>query len=94
MTTEEAKQILNQLVERLAAIEHERWSHWQSYLHSCGTLQPSGSLLLPADLVAHWAEQMNTEYQALSDSEKESDRVQVHRYLPIIATAFANAKKS
>lgn len=31
---------------------------------------------------------MNTPYSALSEEEKESDREQVRRYLPIITDAF------
>lgn len=72
------------LLEMLAAVEHERWSHWQRYLHSRCTVGADGSLTIPADLVKSWATQMRTQYAALSDAEKESDREQVRRYLPII----------
>jgi hypothetical protein len=92
MTIETAQQILDRMIETLASIEHERWSHWQSYLHSCGTLRPDGALVLPADLIERWSDQMRTEYPALSEEEKESDREQVRRYLPIIAAAFADEK--
>ena len=72
------------LVERLAAIEHERWAHWQRYMHGQGVRQPDGSLLLPAHLVQRWERQIDTPYEALTDAEKESDREQVRRYLPIL----------
>lgn len=73
-----------ELVEALAAIEHERWSHWQKYLHSKCTVNDDGSLTIPADLVARWAEQMGTPYTELAAGEKESDRDQVRRYLPLV----------
>ena len=39
-------------------------------------------------LVEHWDKQMNTRYENLSDDEKESDREQVRKYLPLIAAAL------
>lgn len=44
--------------------------------------------MIPAHLVDRWESQMNTPYSALSEEEKESDREQVRRYLPIIADAL------
>lgn len=76
---------LQSLIEKLADVEHERWSHWQRYLHSKCERSPDGSLVIPAELVDRWESQMNTPYSALSEDEKESDREQVRRYLPIIA---------
>jgi hypothetical protein len=81
--------LLDSLVEELAAVEHERWSHWQRYLHSKCVRQPDGSLLLPADLVARWEKQTDTGYANLTDQEKESDREQVRRYLPLIVSTLA-----
>ncbi len=89
MKRSEAEAVLETLLEDLAAIEHERWAHWQRYLHATGDRRPDGSLVLPADLVQHWDAQIATPYAKLSESEKVSDRDQVRRYLPIIATALA-----
>ena len=79
------------LMESLAALEHERWSHWQRYLHSRCQPRADGSLTIPADLVSRWTEQMSKPYAELSESEKESDREQVRRYLPAIAAALAKS---
>jgi hypothetical protein len=79
---------LHGLIEKLASVEHERWSHWQRYLHSRCERAPDGSLVIPAHLVDRWELQMNTPYSALSEEEKESDREQVRRYLPIIVDAL------
>ncbi|MGV9976141.1 hypothetical protein [Micromonospora wenchangensis] len=73
-----------QVIEQLAAVEHERWSHWQRYLHSQCTPADDGSLIIPAALVARWTEQMSTAYADLTEAEKESDREQVRKYLPVI----------
>ena len=72
------------LLEQLAEIEHERWSHWQRYMHEKGEVQPDGSLVISSELVARWERQMNTPYEELSEEEKESDRDQVRRVLPVI----------
>ncbi|EXG81178.1 hypothetical protein [Cryptosporangium arvum] len=72
------------LLEELAAVEHERWAHWQRYLHSRGERAADGSLVLPAELVERWERQIATPYAELSEAEKTSDREQVLRYLPVI----------
>jgi hypothetical protein len=88
MERQRVEDLLEGLLEQLAAVEHERWSHWQRYLHSKGIRQPDGSLLLPANLVARWEKQIDTKYTALTDKERESDREQVRKYLPLIASAL------
>lgn len=82
--------VLSGIMEQLASIEHVRWSHWQRHMHSQGIMQTDGSLILPAKLVERWDRQAITDYDDLSANEKESDREQVNRYLPIIAAAFKN----
>ena len=82
----------NALVEKLASIEHERWSHWQRYVHSQCVQGEDGSLTIPADLVRRWSAQIATSYDALSEAEKESDREQVRRYLPMIRTVLKDSK--
>jgi hypothetical protein len=77
------------LMETLAALEHERWSHWQRHMHSLCRPQDDGSLMIPAELVSRWTEQMSTPYSELSEKEKESDREQVRHYLPAIAAALS-----
>jgi len=81
MDSREIKERLTELVEALAVIEHERWSHWQRYMHSKCEPQPDGSLRIPADLVQRWQRQTETPYSALTEKEKESDREQVRIYL-------------
>ena len=75
-------------MEELAAIEHERWAHWQRFMHDKGERLPDGSLVLPADLVRRWERQMSTPYAGLGEMEKESDREQVRRYLPSVLRAL------
>ena len=83
---------LESLMEQLADVEHDRWSHWQRYVHSKCKRSPDGSHVIPAHLVERWETQMNTPYSELSEPEKESDREQVRRYLPIIDAALHKAE--
>lgn len=83
-----ARLLLEEILEELASVEHMRWAHWQRYMHEKGQRQPDGSLVIPAELVEKWQRQIDTPYVDLSESEKESDREQVRRYLPIIVRAL------
>lgn len=71
----------NQLLERLAATQHEIWAHWMEYLFSVSRANPDGSVTIPAEKVARWRTQMRTTYAALAESEKESDREQAVKVL-------------
>lgn len=90
LSADEVEAVLNspKLLEELAAVEHDRWSHWQRYMHDKGQATEDGGLLIPAELVGRWSVQMNTPYAELSEQEKESDRDQVRRYLPTIVAAL------
>lgn len=71
-------------IDVLAAVEHERWAHWQQHLHDQCRRTKDGSLVIPAQLVKRWATQIATPFAQLSEAERESDREQVRRYLPLI----------
>ncbi len=53
------------LRERLAELEHEQWAHWTK--HMLGNLTPEN--------IQRWKMQAETHYTALTEKEKESDRV-------------------
>jgi len=75
------------ILEKLADIEHQRWSDWQKYLHSKGAINEDDgnmNLVIPGDLVKNWDRQMKTDYKDLSESEKDSDREQVMRYWDLL----------
>ncbi len=87
-----AENVPPELLENLAAIEHERWAHWQRFMHEQGERQSDGSLLLPADLVAKWDRLIETPYARLTEQERKSDREQVRRYLPTVAKAYGKSQ--
>ncbi len=61
------------LIEKLANIEHNRWSGWMKYLFEKSTTNKDGTVTIPAGLSERWKRQMNTTYADLPDEEKPSD---------------------
>lgn len=84
MKSGEVREKLEAYIDILADIEHERWAHWQRYLHSKGNKSDDGSVTIPADLVKKWERQISTPFAELSEEEKDSDREQVRKYLPAV----------
>ena len=80
---------LDVALDELAAVEHERWAHWQRYMHDKGERRCDGSLLIPAELVERWEKQIATPFSDLSEVERNSDREQVRRYVPLVADILA-----
>jgi len=80
--------IRNNLHEKLAEIEHDRWSSWQNYVHSVCKKNEDGTLTIPKWAVDGWTRQINTSYNNLTESEKESDREQVDRYWNLISDSY------
>lgn len=90
MERQAAEKLLEGVLDALAAIEHERWSHWQRFMHDQAVMQPDGSMILPAQLVKKWEKQIQTVFADLSEKEKDSDREQVKKYLPVIVEAISD----
>lgn len=83
---------LDEYIEELADIEHQRWADWQRWVHDESIGHPDG-LIIPQDLVNRWERQINTPYSKLSEKEKQSDRNQVQRYLPTIKKLMLDTLK-
>lgn len=77
----------DELIERLADIEHQRWAGWQEYLHSKAGPDPThsgqGALLLMPEDVAHWKRLIATDYADLPEHSKQADRDEVMKYWPL-----------
>lgn len=73
------------LREKLADIEHQRWADWQKYVHSkCNGDVDTDYESIPRELYNRWERQIKTPYSELTEKERDSDREQVDRYLPIL----------
>ena len=74
----------DELIEKLADLEHARWSGWMAYQFTKGTHNPDGSFTIAADSVAWWMGLMRTPYAELTERSKESDRVEVRKTLAVL----------
>ncbi len=70
--------------EKLADYAHAAWAGWMQYLFSHSTHAYGGTVIIPAASANRWKRQMNTVYQELPESEKESDRKEADKILAIV----------
>lgn len=69
-----------ELLEMLAQLEHEQWSHWVNYVDS---LEVTGHLT--EDDLNRWKSQATMTYEYLTEQEKESDREWARKVLDILS---------
>ena len=84
--------IIEEFVEKGAALEHDRWSKWQQYLFD-QCIPKNGSITIPPFFVAHWGRQIATKYSELSEKEKESDRKETRSYIPLLEKALSDQRR-
>lgn len=75
---------MHNMLEEIAALQHEIWSHWMKYLFDVSIQNEDGTATIPFDKVNRWKRQMNTKYRDLSDSEKISDIEQARKIVKYI----------
>ena len=63
-----------EMLNILAAIQHDIWSHWMRWFFENDTEENR----------ERWRRQMNTPYHALSEKEKASDRKVVWQFMGAI----------
>ena len=81
-TLKETRQLVTS--DSLADYAHETWSKWMKHLFSFSTKKEDGSVVIPAESVARWERQMNTQYAELPESEKLSDREEAKKMIAIM----------
>lgn len=77
------------LREKLADIEHQRWSDWMEFVIDSSIISGDDNIGIRTIGVEtkrfdRWKEQMETDYDDLTEKEKDSDREQVDRYFPLL----------
>lgn len=68
-------------IEVLAETQNIIWSHWTDHQFSKCIENEDGSLTIPKELVIRWKRQANTNYNELSEKEKQSDRDIVNQFI-------------
>ena len=76
-----------EVIEDLADLEHDSWARWMEHLFKVSEENEDGTVTIPKDKVNRWKRQIETEYEDLSNKEKESDRKEVRKFVKIIKKA-------
>ena len=75
---------MKELLESLASIQHDIWSHWMCWMFGQGCQNiADGTWTMPKEKVDRWMRQMRTKYAELSEGEKESDRKEAEKVLSV-----------
>lgn len=72
------------MLDKIADLQHEIWSHWMQYLFEVSLQNEDGTVTIPADKVKHWKHQMSTKYLDLSDDEQKSDLEQAQKVMDLV----------
>lgn len=86
---------MNKLRERLAELEHEQWSHWETYRKKrMRELDPDNDLNCDkmVEQIENWNRLRKTKYQDLTEKEKESDRKWADKVLDILMESKGRLK--
>lgn len=81
------------MLNRIADLQHEIWSHWMRYLFEVSLQNEDGSVTIPTDKVKRWKHQMTTKYVDLSTDEQKSDLEQAQKVIAVINDISAVEKR-
>ena len=81
MNNDEVEKATNDIVELLADLAHRQWSEWMDYLFEKCSYNDDGTLTIPKRYVDRWQKQIYTDYKDLSETEKESDRIEARKVM-------------
>ena len=71
----------DRFLNKLSDAQHDIWSHWMKYLFSVSEKLEDGSYKIDKEKAEKWNRQMMTDFNDLSEKEKESDRDIVKKFI-------------
>ena len=75
----------DELLEKMAALEHERWSNWMKWQFEQGSFNfEENTWTMNSERVAKWIVLMITPYDRLSEELKEFDRIEARKTIKLI----------
>ena len=83
---------IDDAMESLADVEHERWNGWMIYLFTQGAFQADGGFKINKSSTEWWKHLTETKYADLTEKSKESDRTEVRKTLAVIKAAIQKDK--
>jgi hypothetical protein len=72
------------MLEKLASIQHEIWSHWMKYLFEVSIPNQDGSVTIPPEKVERWKRQIATRYEDLTEEEQRGDLEQATKVIVLL----------
>ena len=76
------------VLEKLARLEHEQWSHWMRHLGTKVEWKEGIGWVIPAEVIIEWQRKINTTYEDLLEAEKDSDREWAKKVIAIYQQAW------
>ena len=84
-----------ELIEKLAYLEHDRWSRWEKYrlkrLNDLGGVIGDGEEY--HNQLSNWERKSNLSYDKLTEKEKESDKVEARKTIAIFRKVLEEVLK-
>lgn len=71
------------LIEKVAELCHTQWSGWMEYLFEKCKRNSRGHIEIPKWCIKRWMRQMQTSYENLSETEKESDKIEARKFVEL-----------
>lgn len=84
---------MNDLREKIAALQHEQWTGWMEYLFSKCQRGTSGRLIMPIEVEERWRRQIATPYAELPENERDSDRVEADKVIATLESTLQHFKR-
>ncbi len=76
-----------ELVEKLAALEHRQWAGWMKYLFARGKMHIDNRFTIDSKWVEQWSRQLETDYKDLPEDEKNRARTEALKILKLLGVS-------